>query len=165
MEGPLLCKIADKFPDTNWVFIYTREAHPGEKIGAQVSIEEKFANATRLRDEIGIRRPILVDDLEGTTHLAYGLLPNMTWVIGRGGRIIYKADWTSAQNVEAFLERHTAGRSRQPGAGIVGPYLTEQVEFRDLDRPAFYSLLERNGPRARTEFHRAEEVWRDRADS
>ena len=86
----------------------------------------------------------------------------MSWVIGRGGRIIYKADWTSAQNVEAFLKRHQEGRERQAGAGIVGPYLTEQVEFRDLDRPTFYSLLERNGPRARAEFHRAEELWRNR---
>lgn len=124
-----------------------------------------MANATRLRDEIGIRRPILVDDLEGSAHHAYGLLPNMTWVIGHGGRIIYKADWTSAANVEAFLQRHESGRSRRPAAGIVGPYLTEQVEFRDLDRPKFYSLLERNGPRARSEFHRAEEIWRLRESS
>lgn len=90
------------------------------------------------------------------------MLPNMTWVVGRGGRIIYKSDWTSANNIEAFLERYAAGKSRVPSSGAVGPYLTEQVEFRDLDRPAFYQLLERNGPRARTEFHRAEEIWRER---
>jgi len=42
----------------------------------------------------------------------------MTWVIDRGGCVAYKANWTSAANVEAFLARflnsrtprHTAGR-------------------------------------------------------
>jgi len=144
------------------VFVYTREAHPGELVGSHDSLDAKLANARLLRDEIGIRRPILVDDLEGTAHHAYGLLPNMNWVIGRGGRIVYKSDWTSAANVEAFLTRYEEGRTRQPAAGTVGPYLTEQVEFRDLDRQAFYELLQRNGPRAYDEFKRAEDLWRTR---
>lgn len=144
------------------MFVYVREAHPGELIGPHQNMEQKLANARRLRDEVGIKRPIFVDDLEGTAHHAYGLLPNMTWVIGRGGRVVYKSDWTSARNVEAFLHRYTAGKSRPPASGIVGPFLTEQVEFRDIDRPAFYQLLERNGPRARAEFHTAEEIWRSR---
>jgi hypothetical protein len=144
------------------VFLYTREAHPGELVGAHDSFDAKLANARLLRDEIGIRRPILVDDLEGTAHHAYGLLPNMNWVIGRGGRIIYKSDWTSAANVEAFLTRYEAGRARRPQAGSVGPYLTEQVEFRDIDREAFYQRLQRNGPRAYDEFKAAEEIWRAR---
>ena len=87
----------------------------------------------------------------------------MSWVIARGGRIIYKSDWTSAANVEAFLTRYEAGRGRTPETGVVGPYLTEQVEFRDLDREAFYERLHRNGSRAYEEFKRAEEVWRGRA--
>lgn len=144
------------------MFIYTREAHPGELIGAHESLEGKLATARKLRDEVGIRRPILVDDLDGTAHHAYGLLPNMNWVIGRGGRILYKSDWTSAANVDAFLRRYESGRTRRPEAGTVGPYLTEQVEFRDVDREAFYKLLHRNGPRAYEEFKRAEEIWRTR---
>lgn len=115
-----------------------------------------------LRDEVGIRRPILVDDLEGTAHHAYGLLPNMNWVIGRGGRILYKSDWTSAANIEAFLNRYESGQTRRPASGTVGSYLTEQVEFRHLDREAFYQRLHRNGPRAYEEFKRAEEIWRTR---
>ena len=144
------------------MFLYTREAHPGELVGAHDSFDAKLANARLLRDEIGIRRPILVDDLEGTAHRAYGLLPNMSWVIGRGGRIIYKSDWTSAANVEAFLTRYEGGRARRPSAGSVGPYLTEQVEFRDIDREAFYQRLQRNGPRAYDEFKGAEDIWRAR---
>ena len=86
----------------------------------------------------------------------------MSWVIGRGGRIVYKADWTSAANIESFLERYEAGRRRRPPTGAVAPYLTEQMEYRDVDREAFYQRLRRNGPRAYSEFRRAEEIWRDR---
>jgi hypothetical protein len=145
-----------------WYFVYTREAHPGEHVGHHDSFETKLVNARLLRDEVGIRRPILVDDLEGTAHHAYGLLPNMTWVIGRGGRILYRADWTSAANVEAFLERHEAGRKRRPAGGAVSPYLSEQIEYRDVDREAFYDRLRRNGPRSYEEFKHAERLWAER---
>jgi hypothetical protein len=70
-----------------------------------------------LRDEIGVRRTILVDDLDGTAHRAYGLLPNMTSV---------------------------------------------QLEFRDVDRDAFYQRLRRNGDRAYEELKRAEQIWQRR---
>jgi hypothetical protein len=147
-----------------WYFVYTREAHPGEHVGAHRSFDDKLARARLLRDEVGIRRPILVDDLSGTAHHAYGLLPNMSWVIGRGGRIVYKADWTSTANIEAFLDRYETGRRRRPPTGSVGPYVTEQLEYRDVDREAFYERLHRNGPRAYTEFKRAEEMWRLRGE-
>jgi hypothetical protein len=144
------------------VFVYTREAHPGEHVGHHRTLADKAANARLLRDDIGIRRPILLDDLVGTGHRAYGALPNMTWVIARGGRIVYKADWTSAANVEAFLTRYQEGRARRPPSGAVAAYLTEQIEHRDVDREAFYARLRRNGPRAYAEFKRAEEIWRAR---
>ncbi len=145
-----------------WYFVYTREAHPGEHVTHHTSFETKLDNARLLRDEIGIRRPILVDDLEGTAHRAYGLLPNMTWVIGRGGRILYRADWTSAANVEAFLDRYEEGRRRRPPGGAVSPYVSEQIEFRDVDREAFYDRLRRNGPRSYDEFKHAERLWAER---
>jgi hypothetical protein len=144
------------------VFVYTREAHPGEHVAHHTSFDEKLANAARLRDEIGIRRRILVDDLAGTAHHAYGLLPNMTWVVGRGGQILYRADWTSAANVEAFLGRYEQGRARTSRGVARGSYVTEQVEHRDVDREAFYERLLGNGPRSLEEFRRAEEIWRNR---
>lgn len=144
------------------MFVYTREAHPGEHVGHHTSFEVKRANATLLRDEVGIRRPILLDDLAGTAHHAYGLLPNMTYVIGRGGRLIYRADWTSATNVESFLVRYEQQRRYRPAHGGRAPYVSEQLEYRDQDQEAFDQQLRRNGPRSEDEFRRAEEIWRDR---
>lgn len=126
---------------------------------AHASFEDKLAAAERLRDEIGITRPILVDDLDGTVHRAYGLLPNMTWVVGRGGTILYKAMWTSASRVAGFLERFET----QPLDLAHAPFFTEQLEVRRRDAAEFARGLERNGPRAAAEFRRAEEIWAERA--
>jgi hypothetical protein len=112
-----------------------------------------------LRDELGITRPILVDDLDGSVHIAYGLMPNMSWVLGRGGTILYKAMWTSAARIGEFLERQTA----QPGGLTYAPFHTEQLELRRRDGDAFQHGLERNGPRAVSEFARAEQIWAERA--
>lgn len=143
--------------------MYTREAHPGEHVGHHDRFETKVDNARLLRDDIGIRREILVDDLAGSLHQQYGLLPNMTWVIDRGGRVVYKADWTSARNVEGFLERYTAAKSQRPAPpAALGMYRTEQLEFRRLDREAFYDRLRANGPRSYDEFKAAEAVWASR---
>ena len=97
-----------------------------------------------------------MDDVDGTVHHAYGLLPNMSWVLDRGGTILYKAMWTSAAHIGAFLEARPAGR-------VASTFYAEQLAPVARDRPAFQRGLERNGPRAVTEFARAEEIWAARA--
>ena len=145
------------------MFIYTREAHPGENVPCHDSFERKLDCARLLREEAGIGRDILVDDLVGTVHRAYGCMPNMTWVIGRGGRVDYKANWTSAANVEAFLGRFLAARGEHsPGTASV-MYETQQTEFRSTDRQRFTEHLLRNGPRAAREFANATELWARRS--
>jgi hypothetical protein len=139
--------------------VYTREAHPGEQLTAHAGFEEKLAAAGRLRDEIGITRPILVDDVEGTVHRAYGLLPNMSWVLDRGGVIAYKAMWTSAAHIGAFLDQREAG----PPGTTSSIFYAEELAPVSRDRAAFQRGLERNGPAAVTEFARAEEIWAERA--
>jgi hypothetical protein len=144
------------------VFIYTREAHPGENVGHHDSFGRKLACARLLAEEAGIGRDILVDDLDGTVHRAYGLMPNMTWMIGRGGRVAYKANWTSAANVAAFLDRFLAGRAEHPPGTSPVLYETQQAEYRYTDRPRFMRHLLRNGPRAVAEFEKAQQVWAGR---
>jgi hypothetical protein len=144
------------------VFVYTREAHPGENVPCHDSFERKLDSARLLAGETGIGRDILVDDLAGTVHRAYGLMPNMTWVIGRGGRVAYKANWTSAANVEAFLTRFLAVRAERPHGTPPVAYETQQAEFRYPDRKRFTQHLLRNGPRAAAEFEKAQHLWAQR---
>jgi hypothetical protein len=88
LAGTLLDDAADRRPDVAWYFVYTRDAHPGDHIAHHTSLDVKLTNPRLLRDEVGIRRSILIDDLAGTAHRTFGAMPNMTWVIGRGGRIL-----------------------------------------------------------------------------
>lgn len=99
-----------------------------------------------------------MDDADGTVHNAYGLMPNMSWVLGRGGTILYKAMWTSAAHIGEFLE----GR---PAAGPSATFYAEELAPVSRDRAAFQRGLERNGPRAVTEFARAEAIWAERLRS
>jgi hypothetical protein len=145
------------------VFIYTREAHPGENVGHHDSFGRKLACARLLAEEAGIGRDILVDDLAAAVHRGYGLMPNMTRVIGRGGRVAYKANWTSAANVEAFLGRFLAGRAEHPPGTSPVMYETQQAEYRYTDRKRFMQHLLRNGPRAVAEFEKARQLWAGRA--
>jgi hypothetical protein len=151
--------VAARHTEAAWVFVYTREAHPGEHVAQHDSWERKLACAKLLREETGIGRDILVDDLAGTVHRTYGLMPNMSWVIDRGGRVAYKANWTSAANVEAFLERFLAARGERPPAAVPVMYETQQAEFRYPDRKRFTEHLLRNGPRAVAEFEKAQQLW------
>lgn len=83
----------------------------------------------------------------------------MSWVLGRGGQVLYKAMWTSAARVGEFLEREAGWPTDLRHA----PFHTEQLEMRGRDQEAFYRGLERNGPRSVAEFARAEEIWAERA--
>jgi len=79
----------------------------------------------------------------------------MSWVLERGGTIIYKAMWTSSPRVGEFLERRRA----QARDLAYTTFHTEQLELRPRDAKAFQDGLSRNGPSAVAEFARAERIW------
>jgi len=80
--------MAKKYTDQGFkfIFVYTREAHPGENFPAHQTLEQKLDHARSLQTVLDVQRTILVDDVAGTGHELYGTLPNMTYVIDRGAR-------------------------------------------------------------------------------
>ncbi len=151
MAAAAMDEIAREFADrgVSSVFVYTREAHPAERYGHHVDFETKLQHARALRDELRVSRPILVDDLDGTCHRAWGMLPNMSWIVLQGGTIGYKADWTDPLDVvgalEELLDEHGTGKM---------PFYNERLLYRGVDRDAFMKGLERNGPKAIADFTR-----------
>lgn len=95
--------------DVQFLFVYVREAHPGEDAPAHESLEDKISAAERLRDEEDIDMPVLADDVKGTVHRKYGKLPNSTYVIDKTGRVAFRALFTRpsvvAEALEELLER------------------------------------------------------------
>ena len=98
--------LAERFRehDVGSIFLYTNEGHPGENYPRLTSMAQKFAHASKLRDDFGVSRPILVDALAGDCHQAYGSMPNMTWIFNRAGRVVYKSNWSDAASASNAIE-------------------------------------------------------------
>lgn len=145
--------IADRHADqaVRSVFIYSREAHPGETYRHHADMNVKRHHAKALRDVAGVRRRILIDGLDGPAHKAYGELPNMTWIFGRGGVILYKSTWTDPVDVEDSLDRAIEGLARRV-KGTQLPFYSERLSWRVRDDDSFRSHLERCGPQAVSDF-------------
>ncbi len=146
--------LADRFAGrgVTSVFVYTREAHPGEHYRHHTSMAAKRANARAFREHSKVRRPILLDGLDGPAHHAYGLLPNMTWIIAPGSRVSYKAAWTQVDDVEDALGSLLDALDRRRGERLV-PMYTERVAWRTSDPDGFRAGLERAGPQAVADFY------------
>ena len=135
------------------IFIYTHEAHPGENYPHHTSFEQKLRHAGDMQAKLSLQRPVLVDSLEGDCHRAYGSMPNMSWILDRAGRPVYKADWTDPEDVAATVAQllNLAERRRVEHKPMV-PYVSNRLVYRFQDRDGFLEGLERNGPRAVTEY-------------
>jgi hypothetical protein len=105
-EVPPLTELYQKYRGRDFEFfiVYTREAHPGENFPHHQSWEQKISHAKKLRDLDAVEIPILVDDIEGSTHKAYGALPNMVYLIDRDGVVVYKSDWTDAHELDGMCQ-------------------------------------------------------------
>ena len=133
------------------VFLYIREAHPGENYRHHSTTDDKRHHAQALKEHSNIARQILLDDVAGTAHRAYGMLPNMAWIIGRGGVVYYRAAWTDAADIESALKGTLDGLAGRTTRSLA-PFHSERLAWRRRDLEVFRRELERNGPQAVTDF-------------
>ncbi len=149
-------EIADRYADRDVgsLFLYTNEAHPGEHYPPLRSMEQKTTHGQALRDVYGVTRPIVLDALDGACHRTYGSMPNMTWIFARSGTPLYKSDWTDSHSVENAIVYFLDVLERRRARERLVPFRVERVDFRASDQAGFSAGLERNGPRAVTEFRR-----------
>lgn len=148
-------RLADQYANraVRSVFIYTREAHPGENYRHHRSMDDKRSNARAFVEHSKVGRQILLDDLDGTAHRAYGMLPNMTWIVGRGGLIHYKSAWSSAADVANALEGvldFQANRAKNQWA----LFYSERSAWSTRDQNRFREGLLRAGPQAVADYER-----------
>ena len=130
--------------------IYVREPHPGENYGPHRDFEQKLEYARHCRDQDGIENPLLVDDLEGTVHQLYGVLPNMVYIVSKEGRIVYKAMWTDHDEIRVVLDNLVMADELRAQGVRLKPSITEKINF----IPAQYAgglrekVFDRAGPKA-----------------
>ena len=137
-----------------FLFVYVRETHPGERLPAHRSLADKVRAAELLRREEGITFPILIDELNGKVHRKYGSLPNSTYIVDRSGRIAFRSLSTRPDAVREAL-KELIGRQRERKVDHAVVRGGEDRGWPRL-RSALYSqrALDRGGERAIREFRR-----------
>ena len=115
--------------------VYVREPHPGENYGPHKSWEQKLQYARDCGSQDGIENPLLVDDLEGTMHRVYGMMPNMVFLIDKDGKIAYKSMWTDHVEIENVLANIAQADDLRAMGLRLKPSYTEKINY----IPAEYS--------------------------
>ena len=157
MAVPSMDALSDKYAEkgVGSVFLYTHEAHPAENYPPLRSMEQKLRHAHDIHHVLGSRRIVVVDALDGACHRAYGSMPNMTWIFTRAGMPIYKAPWTDAESVANAIAYYVEVAERRRAGERLIPVSVQRLDYRTSDQEGFYAGLARNGPRAVTEFRKA----------
>ena len=100
----------------HFIDVHVRQAHPGAAAPAYRDLQHKMEDAKRFQREHHIPWPVLVDDLFGTVHQAYGSLPNSSYILDKRGRVAFYNIWTGVP----VLSRALADLLSRGGEGVVG---------------------------------------------
>ena len=108
--------------EIEFLFVYVREAHPGEDLPAHESMEDKFRAAQLLRDEEDLKMPVLIDDLRGSVHRKYGKLSNPSYLIDKSGRVAFRCLYAQPSLLENAIDellgfQQRTGKDRAVVAG------------------------------------------------
>ena len=89
-----------------FAYVYTREAHPGKNIAPHRSMDEKRANAKKLKELEGISFPLVVDTLDGRIQRLYvdPRFNNPVFLVNRAGVVVYKSAWLDSSELPQVLE-------------------------------------------------------------
>lgn len=141
--------------EVQFVFVYVRESHPGERIRAHRHLDDKVRAAELFRSEEEVEMPIVVDDVKGTIHKRYGKLANPAFLIDKSGRVAFRMMWAQPETLRAAIaELLQVQEERGSEHAIV-------QGGEDRSMPFSYALLhahraiERGGDEARARFTEA----------
>lgn len=135
------------------LFIYVREAHPGERIPAHRSERDKAKAARLLREEEEMEMAMIVDDVHGSIHRKYSRLPNPAFLIDKSGRIAFRSRWTNPRELgNAIDELLRIQTQRGDGHAVVhgGEDLSAPVSYSRLHA---FRAIERGGEDSVSDFH------------
>ncbi len=90
--------------EVEFLFVYVREAHPGEQIPAHHSAAAKIRAAALLRDEEQVAMPVLVDHVRGSIHRRYSSLPSPAFLIDRSGRVAFRSMWANPEEMASAID-------------------------------------------------------------
>lgn len=108
---PGMKELMRTYPELDYVLLYVREAHPGERQQAHRNQAEKLSAARRSASAYRDQRVTLVDDIDGAAHTLYGAMPNAIYVIAPDGTILFRSIWNNTPQIAAVLDQIAHGRT------------------------------------------------------
>ncbi|HKH43882.1 MAG TPA: deiodinase-like protein [Thermoanaerobaculia bacterium] len=152
---PALLHLFDEYIErVEVVTVYVREAHPGENYPHHTSLEQKKRHASDWVELDRIPWTVVVDSLDGRVDRRYGAFANAAYLIGRSGRVAFRALWAGQEKllrtkIEELLEREAAGEDPVLGEqeNLLIPLLHGTAEFDHA--------IARGGEKAKEDFRRA----------
>lgn len=112
--------------EVTFISVYTREAHPGERVPQPEVLEQKSAHAAQLAARDQYRWRVAVDDLEGTLHRQLDVKPNAAYVVDEQGRVAFRSLWASDHRaLRRALEAVAGGEhpKRRTSRAMLGPMM------------------------------------------
>lgn len=109
-----------------FVMVNVREAHPGSAFPQPADAALKMRHAERLRELHDFRFDVAVDDIDGSLHRALGPKPNSAYLVGRDGRIQFRAHWANdTQALDRALAVAAMGKTpkRTKSGGLLRPIM------------------------------------------
>lgn len=147
--------LVQRHEDVSFAVLYVREAHPGQNTPAHQTMADKQACARSLAESEG--RQVLVDDLNGSAHEAFGGYPNSVFIINRSGCVVYASDWNNPRATGRALEQLMSGKPAQVRAYFrpVPPWIVRKtfqtggagsgIDFiKGFPRLVWFNLIRRN---------------------
>ena len=133
--------------DVEFLFVYVREAHPGEELPPHRKMSDKVRAGELLRDDEDLEMPILVDDLGGKVHRKYSGQPNPSFLIDKSGRVAYRQLATDPADLRDAIEE-LLERQRERGVDHAIVHGGQDASMPAI-RPMVYAhrALERGGER------------------
>jgi peroxiredoxin len=149
-EVPAFNQLQKEFDDkeVSFFLLYTRESHPAENYAAHASFEQKLAYARELKRLENIQIPIVVDQLDGRIHRAYGVWPNALFVIHKDGRLIFRSNMANHGELRQFLDDLLAAEKAEAEGRVTHLQYSERVLPHEADRATHRRVYERAGPKA-----------------
>lgn len=114
--GPALRDLHRRYADhVNFVSLYVREAHPGNRYEQAHSLEQKLGYARDYQRRDSIPWTVAVDDVEGLLHRQLDPKPHSAYLVASDGTVAFRSLWANDADVlEEALSAVAAGHRPDP---------------------------------------------------
>jgi len=142
--APSVQELYEEFGDrVNFIMMYVREAHPGERFAQSETIEEKLDYARALGDFYDILWTVAADNIDGDLHRALDPKPNSAFLMDNEGAILFRSLWASDYcALRMALDAAADGRTPETKQSVkmIGPVARAMGHVQEV--------MKRGGPQA-----------------